>query len=67
MAPTELSATAPLKVDTLGGGFRAATMPGFLPSMIPALKLDYGEINRRVNLLKELLDEAETARLRGGS
>jgi len=63
MAPTELSATAPLKVATRGGNFRAATMPGFLPAMIPALKLDYGEINRRVDLLKGLLDGAETARL----
>jgi len=63
LAPTELSATAPLKVATRGGGFRAATMPGFLPSMIPALRLDYGEINRRVNLLKELLDAAESAHL----
>ena len=63
LAPTELSATAPLKVATRGGGFRAATMPGFLPSMIPALRLDYGEINRRVNLFKELLDAAESARL----
>ena len=31
LAPTELSATAPLKVAARGGGFRAATMPGFLP------------------------------------
>jgi len=61
LAPTELSATAPLKVATRGGNFRAATMPGFLPSMIPALRLDYGEINRRVNLLKEWLDPATTA------
>jgi len=61
LAPTELSATAPLKVATRGGGFRAATMPGFLPSMIPALRLDYEEINRRVNLLKELLDDATSA------
>lgn len=66
MAPTELSATAPLKVATreagLGpDGFRAATMPGFLPSMIPALRLDYGEINRRVNFLKTLLDRSEQA------
>ncbi len=61
LAPTELSATAPLKVATRPGGFRAATMPGFLPSMIPALRLDYGEINRRVNLLKELLDVATSA------
>lgn len=62
LAPTELSATAPLKVATRGGAFRAATMPGFLASMIPALRLDYVEINRRVNLLSGLLDEAESAR-----
>ena len=61
LAPTELSATAPLKVATRGAEFRAATMPGFLPSMIPALRLDYGEINRRVNLLKEWLDPATKA------
>lgn len=58
LAPTELSATAPLKVTARRGGFRAATMPGFMPSMIPALKLDYTEINRRVQLLKERCDEA---------
>ncbi|PJA73145.1 hypothetical protein CO151_14225 [bacterium CG_4_9_14_3_um_filter_65_15] len=67
IAPTELSATAPLKVaaraaGTGPNGFRAATMPGFLPSMVPALRLDYGEINRRVSLLKKLLDTAESAR-----
>jgi hypothetical protein len=61
LAPTELSATAPLKVATRPGGFRAATMPGFLPTMIPALRLDYGEINRRVNRLKEWLDPATAA------
>jgi leucyl aminopeptidase (aminopeptidase T) len=27
--------------------------------MIPALRLDYGEVNRRVNLLKDLLDASE--------
>ncbi len=66
LAPTELSATAPLKVATreaeaAGHGFRAATMPGFLPSMIPALRLDYELINRRVNMLAGLLDRAERA------
>jgi hypothetical protein len=66
LAPTELSATAPLKVATRNAGtgetgFRAATMPGFLPSMVPALRLDYGVINRRVNHLKELLDQADRA------
>ncbi len=69
LAPTELSATAPLKVATAGAGtgadgFRAATMPGFLPTMIPALRLDYGEINRRVDLLKSWLDAADHARFR---
>jgi hypothetical protein len=63
VALTELSATAPLKVAARGGGFRAATMPGFLPGMIPALRLDYGEINRRVGLLKGLLDAADGARI----
>ncbi len=63
LAPTELSATAPLKVAVRGHALRAATMPGFLPAMIPALRLDYGEINRRVDLLKDLVDEATGATL----
>ena len=63
LAPTEFSATAPLKLTAKQHGFRAATMPGFLPSMLPALKLDYGEINRRVLLLKELLDRSVSAEL----
>ena len=64
LAPTELSATAPLKVATRAGGFRAATMPGFLPAMIPALRLDYDEINRRVDLLATWLGAAEGADFR---
>ena len=64
LAPTEFSATAPLKMSGPVHGFRAATMPGFSPEMIPALRLDYGEINRRVNLLKELLDRAVRADIR---
>ena len=58
LAPTELSATAPLKIMAPRLGFRAATMPGFSPAMIPALRLDYGEVNRRVGWLKERLDRA---------
>jgi leucyl aminopeptidase (aminopeptidase T) len=58
IAPTEFSATAPLKLNAKEYKFRAATMPGFAPSMIPALRLDYQEINRRCNLMKELLDQA---------
>jgi len=63
IAPTELSATAPMKVAARSHPLRAATMPGFLPTMVPALRLDYGEINRRVMLLKELVDPATAVRI----
>jgi hypothetical protein len=61
MAITELSPTAPLKLMARTYAFRAATMPGFSPAMIPSLRLDYEEINRRVTRLKEMLDRAEGA------
>jgi hypothetical protein len=63
MAPTELSTTAPLKRLAPRLGFRAATMPGFTTAMVPALRLDYHEVDRRVRLLKGLLDRAEAADL----
>lgn len=63
LAPTEFSATAPLKVAARKHPMRAATMPGFNPAMTPALRLDYTEVNRRVEILKELLDEATGADL----
>jgi len=58
LAPTEFSATAPLKVAARSFPIRAATMPGFSTAMIPALRLDYGEVNRRVALLAGLLERA---------
>ena len=61
IAPTEFSATAPLKVAARSLPIRAATMPGFRADMIPALRLDYGEVNRRVGILKALLDHATGA------
>jgi len=64
IAPTQFSATAPLKNAARAHGFRAATMPGFSPEMIPALRLDYVEINRKVAKLKALLDRAATARIK---
>ncbi len=63
LAPTQYSATAPLKVLAPEHGFRAATMPGFSRPMIPALRLDYGEVNRRVHLIKAHLDVADEAAL----
>jgi hypothetical protein len=63
IAPTELSATAPLKTLAPRLGFRAATMPRFSAAMIPALRLDYTEVDRRVRRLKALLDAAHSARL----
>jgi hypothetical protein len=64
LAPTEFSATAPLKLMAKKHGFRAATMPGFTAEMIPALRLDYGEVRRRVAIMKGLLDRAVRATLR---
>ena len=61
IAPTEYSTTAPLKVAAKQYGFRAATMPGFSEAMIPALKIDYNEVNRRVVLIKTKLDDAVAA------
>jgi len=61
LAPTEYSTTAPLKNSAKRFGFRAATMPGFSLQMIPALKIDYNQVARRVSLLKTKLDLAEWA------
>jgi len=63
LAPTEFSTTAPLKNAAARYGFRAATMPGFSEKMIPALKLDYAEVGRRTDILKEKLDRAQSADL----
>ena len=59
LAPTEFSATAPLKMAAKRHPIIAALKPG----MIPALRLDYAEVNRRVQRLKELLDRADGAEL----
>ncbi len=64
LAPTEFSATAPLKLAAARSGIRAATMPGFSPAMIPALRLDYTEINRRVDFMTDLLDRSSAADFR---
>jgi len=61
IALTHFSATAPLKLTAKKHGFRAATLPGFRKEMIPALKLDYGEIGDRCEQLKSVLDEATAA------
>jgi hypothetical protein len=64
IAATELSATAPMKLNAPRYGFRAATMPGFTGAMIPALKLDWEEIHGRCADLKELLDRTVAVNLR---
>lgn len=61
IALTKFSSTAPLKVAARAHSMRAATMPGFGAAMIPALRVDYTEVNRRVSVLKALLDRAEGA------
>ncbi|MCP3981279.1 MAG: hypothetical protein GY716_18415 [bacterium] len=64
IAATELSATAPMKLLAPRHGLRAATMPGFTTSMIPALTLDWEEIHARCVALKERLDPASAAVIR---
>ncbi|CAG0965896.1 partial Aminopeptidase T, partial [Gammaproteobacteria bacterium] len=61
LALTRFSSTAPLKMAAKQHPMRAATMPGFSAAMIPALRLDYGEVNRRVDILKTHLDRATGA------
>jgi hypothetical protein len=61
IAPTRFSATAPLKIAARRYPIRAATMPGFRAEMLPALRIDYEEVNRRVNVLAELLTAADGA------
>ncbi len=63
VAMTEFSATAPLKVFAREHPIRGATMPKFKESMIPALRLDYTEIGKRVSVLTELLDKAGKANI----
>ncbi len=63
IAPTELSATAPLKMLAREYQFRGATMPGFLRNMIPTLSLDYESINARVMEFKLRMDRAEGVRI----
>jgi len=58
IAPTEFSATAPLKLLARQYGFRAATLPGFSREMIPALGLDYVKVHERVMFFKRKLDDA---------
>jgi len=58
LAPTEFSATAPLKLVARQTGIRGATMPGFCRAMMDALRLDYVEVNRRVGVMADLLDVA---------
>ncbi|MEM8960105.1 MAG: hypothetical protein AAGD38_01385 [Acidobacteriota bacterium] len=61
LAPTEFSTTAPLKVAARRLGFRAATMAGFSLEMVPALRLDFTDVDRRVRALASRLEVAEAA------
>ena len=63
LVPSEFSATAPLKMAARMNPIRAATMAGFRHDMVPALRLDYTEVNRRVAYLKDLLDRTTGADL----
>lgn len=64
LAPTEMSATAPLKLLARQHGFRGATLPGFSRAMIPVLALDYERVNARVLEFKTRMDRAESISVR---
>lgn len=61
IALTELSASAPLKIAAPRCGFRAASMPGFSRAMVPALRLDFDDVQRRCESIKQRLDASESA------
>lgn len=63
IALTELSASAPLKIAAPRFGFRAASMPGFSREMMPALRLDFDDVQRRCESIKARLDRASGATL----
>jgi hypothetical protein len=63
LAPTELSATAPLKNLAKKFRFRGATLPGFSRGMVPALTMDYEKVNERVMQFKSRLDRANMAEI----
>jgi len=59
LAPTEMSATAPLKLLAKEHGFRGATLPGFSREMIPVLALDFEKVNARVVEFRSRMDRAD--------
>jgi hypothetical protein len=63
LAPTELSATAPLKLLASELGFRGATLGDFRREMIPALALDWYGVDARVRQFADRLDRADGADL----
>ncbi len=63
IALTQHSATAPLKLAAARYGFRAATMPGFTISMLPALNVDLEAVDARVSKLARLLTASHSATL----
>lgn len=63
IALTQHSATAPLKLAAARYGFRAATMPGFTLSMLPALGVDLEAVDARVSKLAQLLTASHSATL----
>ena len=58
---SQYSATLPIKLAAARYGFRAVTIPGFTKRMLPALRLDVAELDKRIVLLTQALTEAHTA------
>lgn len=63
IAPTEKSATAPLRKVAAGTSLRGVTMPGWNSLMIPALDLDLSVVKARCNAIKAKLDTSASAEI----
>ncbi len=57
-APTEFSATAPLKGLAKGTHLRGVTLPGWNSRMIPALEVNFAEVKKRCSVLASKLSGA---------
>jgi len=58
LAPTELSATAPLKGLAKGTALRGVTLPGWNSRMLPALEVNFAEVKKRCGVLATKLKSA---------
>ncbi|MEK6916482.1 MAG: hypothetical protein AABW92_01945, partial [Nanoarchaeota archaeon] len=63
IALTRYSATAPLSKAAKKYGFRGASMPGFNKKMMPAMKVDYKDVAKKVSKIYDIFLEEDSAEI----